>query len=356
MKLLNNGNVEVWFTQGPATNDIEMLTSMFKAGADGVRETFSFGTHMQQAEAASAAFNAAKNAQRECSIIADLEGEKMRLGPFGKTTHLRVETGEELRLVPLSAGFNEKEKKIPVKTAKLFLTAKEGDRLIVGDGSSILEVSCVSKEGITCKAVEGGIINPNRGLTLQSGKYSPMCMTDKDIMDLKYIAKAKMYDAVALSFVSKGEDVEMARKMLQEEGSMLPIIAKVETQKGVENIKEIAMSADAIMVARGDLALYVPWYELGNMVEEIVDLTNQCRKPWIMATQVAEGMERFSFPTRAEICDMSHWIRRGASAIMVSYETAFGPKPVAVVSAIRKIVAAVKPANISEELGDRNGA
>jgi pyruvate kinase len=142
----------------------------------------------------------------------------------------------------------------------------------------------------------------------------------------------------AISFVGDPMDVSEAKRIIAEEHSSMDVLAKIETQLGIDRIEGIAKEADALMAARGDLALTLPWVELYSAVSKLSDSAKVAGTPWILATQLAEGLERFAFPTRPEICDLAHWIRQGAAGAMLSYETAFGPKPVDAVRYVTEIV------------------
>lgn len=215
---------------------------------------------------------------------------------------------------------------------------EKGDILVEGDGSITLKVLDNGKEGVLCSASGSGFLRPGRGFVVQKPGYKPSSMTPKDAADLEAAVKSDLFDAIAVSFVSTADDVTRAKKLCIKQGKELPIIAKIETQLGVDNIGEIARKADVLMAARGDLALTAPWEELPSAVNKINEAAKKHGKPWILATQLAEGLERFSIPTRAEICDLAHWISEGAYGAMLSYETAFGPKPVEAVAAVRKII------------------
>ena len=156
--------------------------------------------------------------------------------------------------------------------------------------------------------------------------------------DVAAAIQSGVFDALAISFVSSAEDVEKARDLMASRGHRLPIIAKIETALGINNIDGIAQRADMLMAARGDLAFSMPWEELPCAVDKIQRAASNWNRPWILATQLVEGLERFSFPTRAEICDLAHWINAGAYGAMVSYETAFGSRPVDAVRCVRTVV------------------
>jgi pyruvate kinase len=169
-------------------------------------------------------------------------------------------------------------------------------------------------------------------------------LTPQDIEDLSFIAQHPEFDAVAVSFVSSKADIDEAIHVLKTNGQARPIVAKIETLKGVEKIEEIMESAAQIMVGRGDLALTSPWERMPALVDAIVDACAIRGVPWIMATQVAEGLQFFDLMTRAEMCDLWHWTKRGCSAVLLSRETAWGPKPVATVSNVAKLIKAHRPA------------
>jgi pyruvate kinase len=147
-----------------------------------------------------------------------------------------------------------------------------------------------------------------------------------------------LYDALAISFVSAASDLEIAKDLIDRKNRLLPVVAKIETGLGVDNIHEIVDLADAVMLARGDLALAAPWIDLPKNVDTIVAAASRHGRPWILATQIVEGLERFSFPTRAEISDLARWAQAGAAGVMLSFETAWGARPVEAVRATAELV------------------
>lgn len=340
MSLFQNNKIDIWFTMGPASSHSDVIKKIVEEGATGVRLTFSYGTPQIQIQRAEMVTNSAKEVGKTCKIIADLAGEKIRLGEFGKSNHLAVKEGERLQIV--SSKFDFENKIIPLNSEDFIDRVVEGDNLIVGDGSVILSIVEKQDNGLLCEVTKGGVINPNRGVIAQSDSFQPACLTSKDLDDLDEIIKSDSFDAVALSFVSNARDVLRVREILEKSHVNIPIISKIETRQGVENASSIASASDAVMVARGDLALFSPWQELGNMTEQIVAQVKNAQKPWIMATQLVEGLERFVFPTRPEICDLTRWAKEGASAFLLSYETAFGPRPVDAVYCVNEILSACK--------------
>ena len=185
-----------------------------------------------------------------------------------------------------------------------------------------------------------GVVEARRGLWRQSvhSKHQPVCLTEKDLQDLEHIASHDEYDAVALSFVSCVEDIEKAKNILQKYSGNKKIIAKIETESAVENIEAICRASDQIMVARGDLQLAVSWQKLPAVVEKIVTAAISNKTPYIMATQVAEGMMHGSHLTRAELCDLWQWKNKGMSGVLLSRETCWGDKAVLTVERVRGIL------------------
>jgi pyruvate kinase len=147
------------------------------------------------------------------------------------------------------------------------------------------------------------------------------------------------FDAVALSFVGSDAELKRVRERIQRAGRTVAIVAKIETPAGVANADAICQAADVVMAARGDLALTAPWTELPAAVRAIAASARAAGKPWLLATQVAEGLERFAFPSRAEICDLAHWLAEGCAGVLLSYETAFGSRPTAAVSSVASLLA-----------------
>jgi pyruvate kinase len=303
-----------------------------------VRLTFSYSTPQYQLERAEFHREIARKSESSIRIIADLAGEKFRLGEFSGAATVSVAAGDEFQLTVGDICDPSGERSLVLPSSSFFPRLRHGSVITVGDGSAIFEVLKVGIGKASIRAVSNGTINQRRGLTVQDGDFRPICLTDKDYADLRFVVTSGVFDAVALSFVSSASDVTEARDVLSSSGSDLPIIAKVETAMGIDNITAICRVADSVMAARGDLALAIPWVELPAAMDEIEMGARQSGTPWIVATQVAEGLERFAMPTRAEICDLARWLKSGCSGVLLSYETAFGASPVQAVGATRQLI------------------
>lgn len=328
----------IWFTKASASNDPYMARKIFDAGADGVRIAFSFGSQDLQLQLSDMFRKAGESVGKEVNVIADLQGEQVRIKDLGHHDKLRLPEGDQVTLTGPDSSFSETDFRIPVDSQKLIDAVEEGEKIYIGDGDVILVVEDSSGE-LRCRVESSGTINPRRGIQPQSESFEPSALTGTDRENLEFIAEnSGKFDAVLLSFISNREDVEEARQIMRDAGEAIDVVSKIETGKGVENADEIAEASDAVMVARGDLALLEPWKELGENTEGIVEAAEEHDTPWVMATQLLEGLEHYSVPLRPEISDIQRWRDRGADGFMLCHETAFGEKPVEAVEKLDQLL------------------
>jgi pyruvate kinase len=325
---------ELWYTLGPRTLGRE--AEVIDAGATGVRLTFSYSTAEYQQERAREHRRLAARSKTPFLIIADLAGEKFRLGRFAGSPSVEAAAGRPFRMLIGEVSEPAADGVLTVTNPAFFSQVREGDLVIVGDGASALQVDRVSEGTADVTVLAGGKLDQLRGLTVQGAGFRPSCLTEKDLDDLAFIAQSEAFDAVALSFVSSAQDVEQARSVLGAE--RVKLIAKIETTAGLSRLDEICRAADIVMAARGDLALALPWVELPEAVASIESAAKSNATPWIVATQIVEGLERFIMPTRAEICDLGNWMGRGCAGALISYETAFGSHPIEAVRCARMVI------------------
>ena len=328
---------QLWFTYGPQTTSDATVRSLLQRGATGARLTFSYGTPALQCERARQIRRIATEVGITPYLVADLQGEKPRLGKIDGTQEISVSRRQIITLTDRAIDLSPSHLKLPVQVATHLNFMTPGDVIVEGDGALLLAVLRKSTIGVECEALGDGTLHPGRGLAIRSAALRLASLTRKDLDDLRVVTTSELFDAVALSFVADGEDVRRARASIPS-STKLAIIAKIETQSGIQQVLSIGQEADMLMAARGDLALFMPWEDLPAAVEAIAAAARRLSKPWILATQVVEGMERFVFPTRAEICDLAHWITEGAFGVMLSYETAFGPRPSDAIGAARTIM------------------
>jgi len=308
------------------------------AGATGVRLTFGFGTPSLHHERAILLKKIAKDNGRTCLTIADLNGEKFRLGKFEGDATISVDAGATIRLVTAeSTNPSSHDVVLPIPNARFFSYLREGSVVTIGDGA-ILRVSRTAGDEATAEMLQSGLINHARGINIQGREFQPRSLTEKDLADLEHILGSPIYDVVAISFASSEKEISRVRALARKAKSQIKILAKIETLAGVENLEKICLSADLVMAARGDLALNIPWVELPDAVTRIADVARLHDTPWILATQIVEGLERFAMPTRAEICDLAQWVRAGCAGVMLSTESAFGSRPIEAVAYTSKML------------------
>jgi pyruvate kinase len=329
---------QIWFTYGKNTKDESVIRALFEAGATGARLTFSFGTPELQGERARQLRNVADDLGRTIVIVADLQGEKCRFSKIEGIEEIPIKKGQPFVLTAAPADLESSPIRLPIQLPKYLETLQSGDVIIEGDGALLINVLEKTVNGVLCATENDGEIHPGRGIIVRKSDFRPTPMTGKDREDLRFAARSGLFDVAAISFVGDPMDVSEAKRIIAEEHSNMSVMAKIETQLGIERIEGIAKEADSLMAARGDLALALPWVELYSAVSKLSTTATVAGTPWILATQLVEGLERFEFPTRAEICDLAHWVTQGAAGAMLSYETAFGSKPVDAVRYVTEIV------------------
>lgn len=328
--------MDLWYTVGPSSLGKE--EDLLSRGATGARLTFSYGTSAIQDERARHLREVAVRLGCPFQVVADLAGEKIRLGSFAGSPSLPVAAGRKLRLVCGTTIGTGSDPALPVPNPVFFSQLREGSVVTVGDGSAVLVVTRVSGDEASAEVLQDGVVDQNRGLTVQGRDFQPRSLTTKDLEDLERILASPFYDVVALSFVATAADVEHVRRRARQVGRGISVLAKIETAAGVDAIEVICAAADLVMAARGDLALALPWVDLPAAVERIAAAAVTTGTPWILATQIMEGLERFVLPTRAEICDLAHWLQRGCAGVLLSYETVFGRSPEAAVTSVKALL------------------
>lgn len=324
-----------WLTLGPSS--LDNLRRLIAAGTNGVRLTFSFGTPDLQASRAVAVKEAARSAGKSCATIADLPGGKPRLGRFTGADVYDVVSGQHVALV-LRPSADPASGVLPVDSRELLESLIPGDLVLVGDGACCLRIVTATQESVVAEIIESGRIEQTRGLITRGSQFDPASLTEKDRRDLAFIEQTDAFDAVAISFVSSASEIIETRRLLGRSATPVSVIAKIEHPRGVAAADEISKHADAVIIGRGDLALALDWVELPAAVSTIAEACKANDTPYIIGTQVAEGLERFVFPTRAEICDLAHWLSTGAAGALLSYETAFGSNPLGAVGAIQRLI------------------
>jgi pyruvate kinase len=311
-------------TIGPASSDPAIMEAMIREGMDVARLNFSHGDHQGHGEKITQLKQLSEKVGRPVAILQDLGGGKVRVGEIDGGT-IVLETGATIILTTAHTMGNAQ--KISVTYAGLAQDVKEGDIILLADGTLELSVVAVKPPEITCHVVVGGELSSHKGVNMPSGKLRAKALTDKDKEDLAFGVEAGV-DLIALSYVRGREDIIDVREVLKAQHADIPIIAKIERNEALGHIEEIMAEADGIMVARGDLGVEIPLEEVPLIQKELIKRANSLGKPVITATQMLRSMVGSPRPTRAEASDVANAILDGTDAIMLSEETATGSYPV----------------------------
>ena len=328
-------NVKILATLGPASRDPAMLRRLFAAGADAFRVNMSHGDHAGHAETIAAIRAMEREFARPITILADLQGPKLRVGTFeGGRAVIRHSGHFTLDRDPAPGD----DSRVELPHPELFGLLSKGDRLLINDGKIRLRVIRADTEAILCSAEVGGVISDKKGVNVPDAEVPIPALTDKDRRDLAF-AVAQGVDWIGLSFVQRPEDIAEARKLM---GPHIALCAKIEKPMAVRRLDEIIEMSDGIMVARGDLGVELEPQEVPPLQKKIVNKTRLRGKPVIVATQMLESMIESPAPTRAEVSDVANAVYDGADAVMLSAETAAGEWPEEAVTIMHRIAVQVE--------------
>ncbi len=319
-------------TIGPSTNSYEDVLAMIEAGANGIRLNFSHGTHEERDKQIAWVRKAENALKRPIAIMQDLQGPKIRLGDFEGI--INVSKGQAL-VFGYKADY-ENTGVIPTQY-DLSKKVKRGEALYIYDGKLKTIVSSVTDGKVHVRAENAGILIKRKGINVPDTDFDGDIITKKDKNDIAYGSTAGI-DYVALSFVQSADDIKKLKRMLKNLGSEAKVIAKIETKLAVQNLEKIAVVADAIMVARGDLAIETSPESVPIIQRQIIELGMKYAKPSMVATQMLASMSEEPEPTRAEVSDVATAVLLGADAIMLSDETASGKYPIEAVKVMNRVV------------------
>lgn len=323
-------------TVGPASHAPELLEQLLHAGVDVFRLNFSHGTHETHRETFQRIRAAADRTGTIVAILQDLAGPKIRTGRLAGGTPIPLVKGDALDIV---IGDETGERGTVYTTyAPLARSVAPGQELLVDDGRIVLKVQATDGERIRTVVEHGTQLGEHKGINAPGVALPAGGLSPKDEEDLRFGLSLGV-DIVALSFVQSAEDVRAARAVLRESGAdATPIVAKLERPEAIERLDEILASADAVMVARGDLGLEVPLEKVPRLQKEVTRRARALGRPVIVATQVLESMRHEPRPTRAEVSDAANAVDDGVDGIMLAGETASGAFPVLAVKTLDAII------------------
>jgi pyruvate kinase len=332
-------------TIGPASDSIETIKAMIRAGMNVARLNFSHGTHEEHRKRLECVRQASDELGANVAIMLDTKGVKIRTERLeGGSAHLK--TGDSFTLYMDDRLGNAEG--VSLSDDALSDEVRMGSTILLDDGVIELRVTDIETDAIHCKITRGGRLADNKGVNLPGATLERRSMIRETREDLLFAIEHDI-EYIAASFVRSVEDVREIRNLLETHGAQIPIIAKIENKEGVENLDEIVAAANGTMVARGDLGVEMPLEEVPLVQKKIIRATVMNGKPVITATQMLDSMERMPIPTRAEVSDVANAILDGTSAVMLSGETAVGAYPV---EAVRTMAAlALRAEGSLEEYG-----
>ena len=333
--LRRNRNVKIVATLGPASSEKQVVEELFKEGVDVFRLNLSHGTHEEIRNRYRIIREVEKKFERPISILADLQGPKLRCGSF---------VNQEAELVAgKSFRFDNKSDlgdftRVNLPDFDVFQGLNLGSTILVNDGKIRLEVKDIGPDFVDTEVVVGGTISDKKGINVPDQVLPLSALSQKDLRDLEFVCDLGI-DWLGLSFVQRASDIKNARKLVKGRAA---ILSKIEKPSAVEAFDEILEETDAVMVARGDLGVELPIETLPPIQKRLV---RQCRasgKPVIVATQMMESMITSPVPTRAEVSDVAQAIYEGADAVMLSAESAVGDYPIEAVRTMNSIATEVE--------------
>ncbi|MCL2369205.1 MAG: pyruvate kinase [Alphaproteobacteria bacterium] len=323
---------------GPTSESKETIREMIAKGMNIARLNFSHDTHEAHGKKIVAIRELSEELKTPIAIMADLQGPKHRIGDFETDDKYPLIVGQEFILDNDPTPGNSARVQLP--DPDVLKSLKVGDRVLLNDGKIELEVMQSTGASVITKIVRGTEIWSRRGFNIPDTMVETGILTEKDKKDLEYIITQNP-DYVAVSFVQKPEDIKEVIEFINARGNnTIKIVAKIERPQALECLEEIADIADAIMVARGDLAVEVDFWKVPAITRNMIRICRRKNKPIIIATQMMSSMVNSEFPMRSEISDVAQAAYLRADSVMTSEETTLGEYPVLVMDAMRKILKA----------------
>jgi len=316
-------------TLGPATGNETAIGGLLHAGTDVIRINASHGTAELRGEWIATARRVAESADLPVAILLDLQGPRIRVGDLSSPRELTA--GQHVVFAPEEVARGDE---LPTTYDRLAADARIGSRILLNDGLLSVEVTGVDAPRVRGRVVDGGILTAHKGMNLPGVQVSAPALTEKDREDVQDAIKAGV-DYLALSFVRRAEDLEELRKLAP---NTIKLVAKIEKATALDTLARIVAASDAVMVARGDLGVELPFEQVPLVQKRLISEANHQGKPVITATQMLESMVHNPRPTRAEASDVANAILDGTDAVMLSAETAVGQYPVEAVRAMDRII------------------
>lgn len=321
-------------TMGPNTDNREIMRELALNGMDVARFNFSHGDHAEHKHRLEILESVREELGIPIASLLDTKGPEIRTGKLKDGKKVTLKEGDLYTLTTEEIVGDETRGYI--NYAGLAEDVKPGDRILIDDGLIELHVREVNGTDIVCRIENGGELGEKKGVNVPGVRVKLPALTDKDKEDIRFGVDAG-FDFVAASFVRNADAIRENREILDEKGSAMQIIAKIENEEGIENIDSIIEASDGIMVARGDMGVEIPAEKVPHIQKMIIRKCNLACKVVITATQMLDSMIRNPRPTRAEVSDVANAVYEGTDAVMLSGETAMGSYPIEAVRMMSQI-------------------
>lgn len=339
--MLADRRTKIVATIGPSTRSPENLKKAIYAGMNVARLNFSHGTHEEHLAVIQSLRQHSKELQAPVTILQDLQGPKIRVGRF-EGGGVQLDPGEVVT-VTMKAVLGKKGL-IPSDFPELARSVRVGSRILIDDG--LMELKVLTEAGpdgedFTAEVLYGGFLKDRKGMNCPGVTLAVDALTAKDLKDLDF-GLGQDVDYVALSFVRYPKDIRRVREIIEAAGKKTKICSKIEMIEAVENLEEIVRLSDAVMVARGDMAVEIGQSRMPGIQKRIIRVCNEMNKPVITATQMLDSMVENPRPTRAEITDVANAVLDGTDAVMLSAESASGKYPFKCIRTMHEIIREVE--------------
>jgi pyruvate kinase len=319
-------------TYGPSMAAEKIVRKMMLAGLDVIRFNFSHSSPEAVKPRLELIRNINRKTRRHIRLLGDLEGHRIRIGALDQPVELKKR--EYLWLTAQNTG--AQQNRIPFDYQGPLEPIKAGQHVFIDDGNIVLQVTGRDQNSLKTRVIVGGLLKPHKGVNIPDAKLEFVRMEQKDIEDILF-CRDQAFDFIAQSFVRSRQDILDVREKLGP-GARCRIIAKIETREGIKNIDSIIEVSDGIMIARGDMGVSIPVYEIPVVQKMIIRKCNRAGKFVITATQMLESMTENPRPTRAEVTDVANAIIDGSDYVMLSAESAVGKYPVETVTLMNQII------------------
>lgn len=340
--LKNIRKTKIVCTIGPASESVEMLEKLAKAGMNCARINFSHGNYEQNKEKIENIKKVREKLKLPIGIALDTKGPEIRTGIINgsESEKVGIKKGQEFIFTNNDVIGTNYQTSISYKS--LYKEVKPGDKILVADGSLIFEVKGVNGKDIVTKALNTGTLGSRKNVNVPGVVLNQKGLSDKDIEDITNCVHANI-DFIFASFVRRKEDVINIRNLVESLGGKgIDIISKIESKEGIDNFEEILEVSDGIMVARGDMGIEIPMEEVPVVQKRFIRRCNEEGKLVITATQMLETMIENPRPTRAEVSDVANAVYDLTGAIMLSGESAMGAYPVECVETMDKVAKTIE--------------